>query len=102
MGCFLAGVASLVCGRLFLLIVWIVSDWFARAFDGPWEWLAPILGLIFAPVTVLYCSAVYNWWGGHWDWIKIVGLVICLAIDLGSGGSSRRRRHRREARVEES
>ena len=92
MGCVLAGCLCLISTRLCLLGVWFFSDWFNRAFDRPWSWLAPLLGLCFAPVTVLYCSAVHNWWGGHWGPFQILGLLVCILIDAGGAGSQAKRR----------
>ena len=97
MGCVVAGCLSLIFGRLFLLIVWIFSNWFNRAFDEAWEWAAPLVGLFFLPVTVLYVSAVENWWGGDWGFWQVAGAVLAFMIDTSSVSSQRKRNSKQES-----
>ncbi|CAN5482331.1 hypothetical protein BH24GEM3_BH24GEM3_04180 [soil metagenome] len=74
--------------RLLILFLWFFTDWFAGIFD---TLLWPILGLIFAPTTLLWYSAVVNWFGGEWTLVPIIGIVIALLIDFSPAEGGRRR-----------
>ncbi len=80
-------VLALMIPRAVILILWFFSDWFAGMFD---TLLWPILGFIFLPTTLLWYSAVINWFGGVWALVPIVGLVIALLIDLSPAEGGRR------------
>jgi hypothetical protein len=82
---------ALMTPRLVTFILWLFTDWFKGTFDGVF-W--PILGFIFMPTTLLWCSAVQNWFGGRWGFGAILGLVIAIMIDLSPAGGARRRRRR--------
>jgi hypothetical protein len=43
-------------------------------------------------MTLLWYTAVQNWWDGNWGIVQIVGVVLALAIDLSPSGARRRRR----------
>ena len=79
MPCF-ATLIALVTPRLAIAILWMFTNWFRGVFHTA-VW--PILGFFFLPTTVLWYSAVHNWFGGHWTFWPVVGLVISLLIDLG-------------------
>jgi hypothetical protein len=83
--------------RLMILVLWLFTGWFKGIFDSA---LWPVLGFFFLPSTLLWYSAVQNWWGGHWGVFQIIGLVIALMIDM-SPASGRRREMRRRMRREE-
>ena len=68
--------------------LWLLSDWFAGMFD---TLLWPILGFIFLPTTLLWYSAVQNWFGGRWGLWQVAGLVIAIMIDMSPGHAGRRR-----------
>lgn len=71
----------------------LFTDWFNGVFKSM---LWPILGFLFLPLTTLWYSAVQHWFGGNWDVIPIVGLVVALLVDLSP---TRYRRRRREVVV---
>jgi hypothetical protein len=49
----------------------------------------PILGVIFAPTSLLWFSAVQHWFGGVWSLWPVVGMVIAVMIDLSPASSKR-------------
>jgi len=76
--------------RLLLIYLKFFTHWFDPA-NLSWLWL--ILGFIFAPFTLLWYSAVYAWFGGHWDLLQKIVLVVAVIVDLGGGfGATRRRK----------
>jgi hypothetical protein len=52
--------------------------------------LWPLLGFIFLPMTLLWYTAVQNWYGGEWGALQVIGIVIALLIDLSPASSKRR------------
>lgn len=90
MPCF-AVLFALAVPRLLILGLWFFTNWFRGMFHNL---LWPILGFFFLPTTLLWYSAVQNWFGGQWTLWPIVGLVIAILIDLSP--SSHRRRVRSE------
>lgn len=75
---------SLVLPRVTIAVLWLFTSWFVGVFSG---YLLPVLGFIFAPVTLLWYSVVVNVFGGAWSIVPIVGLVIAVLIDLGQLGA---------------
>ena len=75
----LATIIALAAPRLLMIILWIFTHWFRGVFDNV---LWPILGFVFLPTTVLWYSAVHNWFGGQWTIWPIVGLVVAILMDL--------------------
>jgi hypothetical protein len=51
----------------------------------PWYWL--LIGFIFLPITTLWYAAVFNWFGGEWNWWQVVVLGLCIIGDLSSTSS---------------
>jgi hypothetical protein len=47
-------------------------------------------------VTLLWYTAVQNWWDGQWGWVQIAGIVVALLIDVSP--SRAKRKHRKEHR----
>lgn len=88
MPCFVV-LLALALPRLTIALLWFFTTWFRGVFDS---WLLPLIGVLFAPVTLLWYSAVQNWWGGEWGTWQVVGLVIALILDLGQGASRRARK----------
>jgi hypothetical protein len=80
---------ALAMPRVVVACLWLLSSWFKGMFPNP---LWPILGFFFLPTTLLWYSAVQNWWGGRWTFWTIAGLVIALCIDVGPASSRRRNR----------
>ena len=81
-------ILALALPRLTIALLWFLSTWFQGVFQGL---LWPILGFLFAPVTLLWYSAVHNWYGGVWGTWQIVGLVVAILIDLSPGSGKRRK-----------
>jgi hypothetical protein len=86
MPCLLA-LFALVTPRIVIVLLWLLTTWFVGVFDTI---LWPILGFIFMPTTLLWYSAVMNWYGGEWGTMQIIIAVIAVAIDLSPAGGRRR------------
>lgn len=86
MPCLLVLVA-LSAPRFVVVVLWLFSNWFRGVFSTP---LMILLGLIFLPTTLLWYTAVQHWFGGHWTFWPIVGMVVALSIDLSPAGGRRR------------
>ena len=82
---------ALMLPRGVVLCLWLLTDWFVGVFDTA---LWPVLGFIFLPTTLLWYSAVQNWYDGNWGLWQIVGLVVALSLDTSPGGA-RTMSHRR-------
>jgi hypothetical protein len=80
---------ALLLPRLAILVLWLFSNWFQGLFGSP---LWPIIGFIFLPLTLLWYTVVQHWFGGHWDIIPIIGLIIALIVDISPHTRYRRRR----------
>jgi hypothetical protein len=85
----LFAVFALLTPRLLIVVLWFFTTWFQGIFASL---LFPILGLIFLPTTLLWYSAVPQWFGGQWGLWPIVGLVVALMIDISPAGGRRRRK----------
>ena len=84
----LLGIVGVIFPRIVILVLYFLTDWFNGVFDTV---LYPLLGFIIAPVSLLWYSIVIKYFGGQWDIITIVGMVIAVIIDLGGLDTSRRR-----------
>ena len=73
--------------RLTMVLLWLFTNWFDRVFPNI---LWPILGFIFLPLTTLWYSVVQNWYGGQWDIVPIIGMVIAMIIDISPVTARRR------------
>jgi hypothetical protein len=62
-----------------IAILWVFTHWFRGVFENA---LWPILGFFFLPTTVLWYSAVHNWFGGQWTLWPIIGLIVAVLMDL--------------------
>ena len=82
----LFGLLALFIPRVVIVALWFLTDWFEGIFE---TLLWPLLGLIFAPTTLLWYTVVVNIYGGHWGLVQIVGAVIAIAIDFSPAGSKR-------------
>ena len=79
MPCF-AALIALAAPRLLIVLLWVFTSWFRGVFHSA-IWL--ILGFFFLPTTVLWYSAVHNWFNGQWTFWPLVGLVVAVLVDLG-------------------
>ena len=91
MGCLLA-VIALAVPRVLMIIAFLMTDWFGRAFETQ-VW--PVLGFLFMPyATLAYMAAMLNnnhTLSGGW----LVLFVVAIVVDAGhwgGGGHSYRRR----------
>ena len=84
----LLGLLALIVPRITILILWLLTPWFGGMFTTA---LWPVLGFLLLPTTLLWYSVVHNWFGGQWDFVPWVGLVIALILDLSPTGLRRRR-----------
>ncbi len=78
MGCLLVLIVALS-PRLGMLLIWLVTDWVGRTFNG---WLIPVLGIIFLPwTTVLYTIGYILSGDAAAPW-GILGIFIGLFLDI--------------------
>ena len=63
---------ALAAPRLVVAVLWFFTHWFRGVFDNI---LWPLVGFVFLPTTLLWYSAVHNWFGGHWTFWPVVGLI---------------------------
>lgn len=87
MPCLIA-LLALAVPRGVIIALWLLSDWFTGVFE---TMLWPVLGFLFLPTTLLWYSAVQNWYGGEWGLRQIVGVVVALMIDTSPGSAKRSR-----------
>ena len=79
-------IIALFVPRLVSLYLYFFTDWFSGVFHNN---LWPILGFLFMPYTMVWYSAVINWYQGNWGTWQIVVLVIAIIADLSSNNSAR-------------
>ena len=93
MGCLLA-ILALITPRFVLVIMWLFTDYLARAYDS---FIWPLIGFFILPTTTLAYAVAQNRYGG----VKGVGLVLVVLgvlIDLGAIGGGGRGAGKRWAR----
>ena len=84
----LVALIALATPRLVIVGLWLFTDWFVGVF-GSILW--PLLGFFIAPTTLLWYSAVENWYGGTWQTWHLVVAVIAIIIDFSPASSKRKR-----------
>lgn len=77
----LVAILGLLFPRLIIVGLWLLTDWFSRAFDSV---IWPLLGFIFMPYTLLWYSAVQNWYNGTWGILQVIVLIVAIVADLSS------------------
>jgi hypothetical protein len=82
----LLALVALMAPRVVIVVLYFFTTWFQGIFDNL---LWPILGFIFLPTTLIWYTAVQNWYGGEWGTLQIIGIVVALAVDV-SPASGRR------------
>ena len=89
MGC-LAVLVAFLTPRFVLVVLWLFTDYLARAFENGW-WA--ILGFFFLPTTTIAYAIAQNAFstaGGGVRAAGIIVIVIGVAVDLGLlGGGGR-------------
>src|SRR5438309_9541013 len=68
---------ALAAPRLVVAELWFFTHWIRGVFENI---LWPIIGFVFLRTTLLWYSAVHNWFGGHWTFWPVVGLVLSLLL----------------------
>ena len=91
MGCIIALIA-LITPRLVMVLIWLFSDWFTRAYESA---LWPFIGFLFMPYTTLaYMTAMLNnhhQVSGGW----LVLLIVAVVVDIGNWGGSHKSAYRK-------
>jgi hypothetical protein len=93
MGCILA-----LLSRVALLVLWLATPLVTRAFQG--NWVLPLLGIIFLPLTTLAYVVAYAVGNGvtGWAWLWVVlGFLFDVAIHTAGINTGRRRAARYRA-----
>jgi len=67
--------------RALVLFLKLMTNWFVDVFRG-WFWF--VLGIIFAPCTLLWYSVIKNLFYGQWGIWQILILIFAIIIDLFS------------------
>lgn len=80
-------IIGLFAPRFVIVALWLASNWFDGVFETR---LWPILGFLFLPFTLLWYSAVVNWFNGEWNWWQVLILVIAIISDLSSDRKARK------------
>ncbi len=75
----LLAIFSLFVPRVAIALLWFFTDWFQGVFNTTF-W--PLLGFLFMPLTLLWYSVVFHFFGGQWTAIPIIGMVIAVLLDL--------------------
>lgn len=84
MGC-LAAALVLATPRFVMIVLWLVTDYLSRAYDG---WVLPLVGFFVLPTTTLAFAVAENEVGGLRSW-GVVLVVFAALIDLGIWGRGR-------------
>lgn len=90
MGCLLT-ILALITPRFVLVVMWLFTDYLARAYDS---FIWPLLGFFFLPATTITYAIAVN----EFDGVRGVGLllvVLGVLVDVGViGGGARSKRAR--------
>ena len=82
---------GLLLPRVALVGIFLLTNWFARAF-GTWIW--PLLGFVFMPyATLAYMTAIVNAGRVTPGWLVLI--IVAAVVDIshwGGGYKARRRR----------
>lgn len=80
--------AVLLLPRITIVYLWFLTNWFEGVFDSI---LWPVLGFLFMPTTLIWYSVVDQVYGGTWDTLQIVVMVIAVLIDLSPSTGKKKR-----------
>jgi hypothetical protein len=67
--------------RVAIFLLWFFSSWFITARVDS---ITGILAFLFMPFTLLWYTAVINWYGGVWGLWQLIFLVIAILFDVSS------------------
>jgi hypothetical protein len=88
MPCIMA-VLALAAPRVAIVLLWLFTTWFRGVFPVI---IWPLLGFLFMPMTMLWYSAVFHWYGMHWTFWPVFGMVLAVLWDLSPALYRHRRR----------
>lgn len=86
---FLLLIFALFIPRVVIALLWFFTSWFG----GMQSIVLGILGFLFMPYTLLWYSAVLNWYASEWGPLQIIVLVFAVLADLGIPGNQYKRSH---------
>jgi len=76
----LLGCLALSMPRLVLFLVWFFSDYLHTVYDN---WLWPLVGFVFLPLTTLAYAFAMHWGAMQWTPVGIAAVVTAVLVDLG-------------------
>ncbi|MCB0919062.1 MAG: hypothetical protein KDC39_10905 [Actinobacteria bacterium] len=79
-GCFVVALGAFF-PRIALLLIWIFGDAVQLAFD--FDWLIPLLGLLFLPYTTLVYVLMF-WWTGPVEGFAWFFVILAFIADISS------------------
>lgn len=82
---------SVLLPRVVLLLLWFFSNWFTTI---TLNWVLVLAGFILLPYSLLWYTAVQNWYGGTWGAVQIGVMILAVLFDLGAFKSTSVRRPR--------
>ena len=88
-------ITALLAPRVFLLFIWLRTNWLSRAFD---TMLWPLLGAFLMPCTTLaYMAGMLNAQSVEGGWLLL--LIVAVLFDILHLGMSTRVQGRRRLRI---
>ncbi|MDP6987321.1 MAG: hypothetical protein QGG74_04680 [Phycisphaerales bacterium] len=84
MPCCLAFLLALVFPRVILVLTWLLNPPFIN--DAYGNWLIPLLGLIFMPMTTLAYALTTTFQGGPTAMPSLIIIGLAVLYDIGSAG----------------
>jgi len=81
--------AVLLLPRITILYLWLMTNWFQGVFETV---LWPVLGFLIMPTTLIWYSVVDQVYGGTWDTLQIVIMIIAVLIDLSPSTGKKTKR----------
>ena len=82
--CCLVALLGLICPRVVLFLVWLFNPAFINAAYP--NFLVPLLGFIFLPLTTLAYAWAFTFEGGAGSGAGVIVIVIAVLFDIGSWG----------------
>ncbi len=82
-------ILGIITPRFTIAVLWLLSQWFEGVFETR---LLPVIGFFIFPISLLWYSAVMNWFQGEWTVLNLGILVLAVISDLSSSGSQRKKK----------